>query len=345
MAFCSPDLHVAHILKHALAEVRANPAKYIPDIYGSLTNDVHVALFGKPYLEKIEKWLTSTKIPVVLGYDLSQTELPALTVVLSSMSPGESFIGDYGFDTLEPRQPQDRDVLIPRFSPKAVTFNASRTRATITPPEAMNDYVKSLIAPGLHIRDAKKQEFRLGQDETTSAPYITSLDNGTALNQGDFSSIEVISPYSDQVFTNGAMLYNVELEIVVHANQNRQDAIWLWQFAMWAMLKYRPLMTKLFGLDLTFSSSSDFMKVSDMEAENVWTRKIRVSTKCMWSWSAEARPDILSLLLYYRFGEASDTPPGEERQYSPEDLEAINWARANPSDPRAALILQYLGLV
>jgi hypothetical protein len=311
MPFVIPDLSLRWVIEQGLKEVRSNPDRFIPNIFGQLNCPELTGLFGKPYLDRIAEWVKKTNIPVVLGFDLEQTALPAVTITLAGMSPSQAFIGDYGYLSSEPTKDYERPVVVPKFTPASVAFNDDRSRIYVTPPATMSDKEQSLIAPGLYARDGRGQEYAVGFDNETLKPYLSQLPGGPSLDDADVSGLEIVSPFSDQLFTNGAMYYDVELDVVVHAPSNRQDGLWLWQIVMWTLLRYRLTMTKLFGIDLAFSSASDFVRATEYDAENVWTRKIRLQTKCMWTWLADPRPDILGLTYDLAFAQASSKPPSD----------------------------------
>lgn len=344
------DFSIKVILEHALKEIREKPDLYLPNIFGSLLKGPNQALFGKPYLEQIKSWVKKTPFPVVLGYDLAQTELPAITVTLGSMTPDTPFIGDVGHLYAQPIQQYERDVVVPTFFPKEVELSEDAARLYLTMPDDMQCEIWALVGPPMHLRDSKKQEFLLGFDEQKQKPYALAMDGGVPVSKLDISrGVEAISPYSDRVYEHGDMWYAVDCTVTVHAPQDRNDGAWLWQIVMWSLLRYRPLMTKLFGFDLTFPSASDFRRDDQFDPQGVWTREIRVSTKVMWSWIGAPKPDILGLILSYKFGRAESTlpSPGDTGviQLTDADLEAIAWARSNPDDPKAALILKLNNLL
>jgi hypothetical protein len=73
--------------------------------------------------------------------------------------------------------------------------------------------------------------------------------------------------------------------------------LWLWCIVQWGLLKYRPLLTAVFGLDLALPTAADFSKDDSFLGENVWTRYVTLTTKSVWSWSAGEAKDLVAFLL------------------------------------------------
>jgi hypothetical protein len=294
---------VKFVLEFAFKEIRANPDTYLPDIFGNLLLEQHQALYGANYLESIKQWFLKTKIPVVLGFDLTEQDLPAVTVNLQSMSPDQAFLGSIGFRSFNPIQPYERAVIIPAFQPKALVFSADKQTAILTLPDAIQ---QQAFFPALRLRDASKQEFQLSTDQQTGNLLVQQLAGGPPVTQINAQSCEAITPYQDIIQDNGSMLYSQNLLITIHADGKRNDGLWLWQICMWAMLRYRPMMVQLFGIDLAFASASDFMKVDSFVSDHVWARSISLSTKTMWTWKDTTQQDILGFLYSFQPTQSSD---------------------------------------
>jgi hypothetical protein len=256
-------------------------------------------------MNAIKEWILKTNIPVVLGYNTNETQIPCVSVTLANMAPEQTYLGDRGFDRTLQLQQYERDILIPSFQPKEITFSDDKTSAILTLPDSMGADTQNLFFPGLRLRDAKRQEYLISTDPVTTKPRIESLPDGAAVTSIDSSSLEVISPYQDVNYTGGAMFFRYNLNINIYSNSNQQDGIWLWMIVMWILLRNRPTMTKLFGIDLSIPSSGDYFKDPQMNPEHVWIRTITMTTQAHWTWLDAKQTDILGFLLYVKGAQSS----------------------------------------
>jgi hypothetical protein len=307
------EIQVRYVIEYTFRTVRSNPDRFIRQIFGDYLKEQHAALYGNDYLEKIKKWVTGTKIPVVLGYDLSQTQLPCVSINLSSMSPAQMFLGDRSFMSAEPVEQYERTVIVPAFSPKAVTFNDDRTEAVLTLPDSMSDDTKALFLSGMAVIDKKNQEFMLALDDDTGNPKLVLSTNSSpgrgriaAVTDIDASELKVLTPYLTANYTRGAMYFDNNIVVACHGHQDRIETLWLWMIVMWGLLKYRPLLTQLFGIDLSTPTASDFVKDDSFLGENVWVRTISMSCKTMWEWEDTRAQDLLGLILCIKQDQRQD---------------------------------------
>jgi hypothetical protein len=301
------DLAIKSTVESILATVRADPDQHLPEIFADLTSPSHSILYGKNFLEQIKTWVMNTKIPVLLGNDLSGISLPGITVDLGGMSSAQSYMGDRGLSELEDLKPYQRVVLVPAFVPASATYSDDRTRVIVAFPETMPGSTRALFFSGMVARDARGHEYLLGVDDTTQLPKLTQNgSNAASLELLDYSTLEIISPYSDQVLTKGAMLYDNSVTITCHAQTNRNDAVWLWQIVFWGLLKFRPVMQQLFNIHLAFSSAGGTIREDSFQNDQVYRRDITVSCKTMLTWTHAREVDILGFVLNLNKAQAED---------------------------------------
>lgn len=307
------DLHVQYVLQYALKVLRANPELYMADIFGQLNIEPHAALLGKTYMEQLQNWIKKTDFPVVLGYNIDDTKIPGISVALANMAPVQPFLGDRGMPETKPIEPWERPVIIPPFQPQLITFaitpGTTQQYAVITPPADWTLVQQAMFFPGTIMQDAKQQEFIISTDPLTNNPRIDPLPGGPQVDQLDSSSLRVISPYHDAVYKQGNMYYKYNLTIRIYSKSDRQDGLWLWQIAMWALLKYRPLLISLFGMDLAFSSAGDYMVDSSKAPAHVWMRDIQMETQAMWAWTDSKQQDVLGFLQFLQVVRANLPDP------------------------------------
>lgn len=287
------DLHFRHIVNFTITTIISNPDRYIAEIFGDAKLDPHAAIYGDKYFQDIKKWITTTKIPVVLGYDLDPTQIPGVSINLLPSSPSLPIMGDVGMTHMNQREPWERDIIVPFFTPMLVTPASDGTYISLVLPDDLAH--PELVSPGLIIRDKRGQEYGIGRDDQDNP---TVLQTGTALlKDADLTQIEVISPYLDQIVQEGAMVYENNVLFTIHGHSDRLESLWLWAIVQWGLLKYRPLMISLFGMDLTLPSAADFVKADEFLGDNVWKRFITLRTTTVYSWDSTNSQDLVAFIL------------------------------------------------
>lgn len=292
------DLHVKFVIDHTLRTVRADPDRHLSDIFGCAKIDPHAALFGQKLIDDIKEWITTIEIPVVLGFELDPTQIPGVSVNLESSSPEQVFMGDAGLEITRELPESERLVVVSAFPPKNLVTSTDGTFITVTLPDDFTQEQTELVLPGLHWRDKNGKEFNIGEDGLT--PTIIALEGGTPLVKGDFSQLEVITPFNDQRIRQGSMWFGETALITVQGHSDRPEGLWLWAIVTWGLLKFRPLLSSTFGLDLSEPRSSDFAKSEELMGTNVWRRFITLSAKTLWTWDSAKQNDAVAFLQTIR---------------------------------------------
>lgn len=296
MAVTMLDIHLKNVLEFGLKTIRANPDKHLKDIFGDFNLDPHAALYGNRLITLVKNWITKTEVPIVLGFDLSAAKMPAITVHLSSTSPSQSYLGDYGGMEIEAKEVQEKEVIVPKFKPKEIKWSEDKASLILEPPSDMTMESRSLFIPGLKLRDAKNREYNLSQDIDGNILIIEDNENAP-LSEITATELEVVTPIAMARFDRGHMMMDEMATIAVHGHSDRNEGLWLYYITMWILLKYRPLMITAFGLDLATPMASDFSKDDSTIGTNTWRRFINVSAKSVWTWESARQNDILGLLL------------------------------------------------
>lgn len=302
------DLGLQFVIKTTFKLIRANPDKHLPDIFGDAQLDPHAAIYGNRMVAQVKAWLLKTEIPVILGFDLTEVKLPAVTVHLSASAPHTPVIGDDALtiDGPDPLLPQEKDVLVPAFQPGALN-SSDPTQWVLTLPGSMPLDSQDLFIPGLTLRDANGQEYPIGQDTNGD---ILIFPGQAPLTQMNYASLELISPVITGQFNRGAMVYNEQATIVIHGMSNRQEGLWVYYMVMWGLLKLRPILTGTLGLDLSLPAASDYSKDDQFLGENVWRRYITVQATSVWDWEQARKQDVVGVILgAINSAQASATPP------------------------------------
>lgn len=309
------DLHVKFLIDHILRTVRDDPNKHVTEIFGDAKIDPHAALYGQKMIDDVKEWITTTNIPVLLAFDLDPTQIPGITVHLESSSPEQQYMGDRGLTFTKDLKPEEKEVIVPKFVPDDLAPDVDGTFVTVTLPDTLSEDQQNLILPGLKWRDKNGKEYGIGEDKTD--PTIVRLENGATLSQGDFSELEVIAPFDNALFQEGSMYFNESSLITIHGHADRSEGLWLWAIVQWGILKFRPLLTATFGLDLAIPRASDFSKDDNFLGDNIWRRFITLGAKAVWSWEAARQKDITSFVLSVR---ASQRQLAGEPEPEPTDL-------------------------
>ena len=299
------DVMVKYTIELGLKTIRSNPLYYLTDIFGDAKLDPLAALYGQRTIDQVTNWIQKTEIPVILGFDLVDSKLPAITVNIAGSTPDTQYIGDEALSNSTPLEWQEKEVLVPAFSPASAVWAADRSYITITLPDTMPFELQQLVLPGLMFRDADNREYSIGYDKDYSiiiSPILTPLD------QINLSRLEVVSPVIDARYSRGGMSFNEQLVVVVHGHASRIEGIWLSNIVMWTLLKYRPLLEGTFGLALSLPSVSDFSKDDSFLGEQVWRRYITLQAKSLWTWESARQKDILGLLTNIQADRVNASP-------------------------------------
>lgn len=299
------DMHVKYLVDYTLKVVRSNPDKYLKEIFGDARLAPHDNLYGNRMIDSIKKWLESTKIAVVLGYDLSQMELPAVTVNLSSSSPAQPFLGDAGEVTEEDIQPYEQDTIVDDFQAKSLEFSEDRSFIFMELKDDMDQSKAELVIPGLNVMDAKDQEFLIGYDDYEDKLTLSRLS--VSLEELDASTLRVVSPLKQRRYRGGVMQFQDTVSIAVHGHQSRNEGVFLWAIVMWGLLKFRPLLIETFGYDLSMPSSSDLAMDPSYLGNAVWVRQVTLTGRTVWSWEGPKLQDVIGMLLTVNAGRRSDS--------------------------------------
>lgn len=298
------DLHIKYLVDYTIKVVRADPDKYLKEIFGDARLAPHDNLYGNRLLDSVKKWIETTKINVVLGYDLSQMELPAVTVNLSSSSPVQPFLGDAGDINEEDIQPYEQDVIVGDFQAKSLEPSGDRKVLYLELKDDMDPAKAELVLPGLHIRDAQDQEFLIGFDDEEDKLTISELS--IPLDNLDASVLKVVSPLKQRRYRGGVMQFQDTVSLAVHTHQNRNEGVYLWAILVWGLLKFRPLLIETFGYDLAIPSSSDLAIDPSYMGNAVWVRQVTLTGKTVWSWEGPRLQDVVGMLLTVNAGRRND---------------------------------------
>jgi len=293
------DLHVQFLVNHTLRTVRGNPDKHITDIFGDAKIEPHAAIYGNRMIEDIKSWVKNTEIPVLLGFDLDPAQIPGVSVNLESSSPNQQFIGDAGLTFEENLQPHEKEIIVSVFSPKNLVTSSDGLFITITLPDDMSAEDQALVLPGLRIRDKNGKEYGIGDNKgkPTAVKVVETTGPTANLSDADLSRMEIIAPFDTARFREGVMYYDETALITIHGHSDRVEGLWLWAIVHWGLLKFRPLLTATFGLDLAVPRASDFAKADEFMGTNVWRRFITLGARSVWSWEAARQKDVSAFLL------------------------------------------------
>ena len=296
MAITQTDIHVKRLIEYTVTFIKQNPEKSLKEIFGDYTLEPHAALYGAATITKIKEWLVNSKIPVILGFDVVEAQFPCVTVHLAGSVPSIPVIGDVSIGTQEILLSQERDILVKSFQPKSVIWSDDRTYLQMELPDSMPFCDKELFFSGLRIRDSHGREYSVGRDDQSNIT-LSTLNPEAPIDQIDLSRLELVSCIVEGSFSNGAMVFDETITVAVHGHSNRPEGQWLSSIVLWGLLKFRPLLTATYGMDLGFPSASDYSKDDSYQGSMIWRRFITLQAKSVWTWEIARNKDVLGLLL------------------------------------------------
>lgn len=96
MAMILAEVALQRVIQIGLANLRANPAA-LRAIFDQYTSDAMKASYGTAYVDKVEQWFNSTKIPVLQAWSFDPQKVPAISIHLADESEDESkaSVGDF----------------------------------------------------------------------------------------------------------------------------------------------------------------------------------------------------------------------------------------------------------
>jgi|GEM_PF-7079380 len=289
------DLHIKFLVEHTIRTFRSDPERYAKEVFCDAMIDQHAVLYGQRMMNQVVDWIRQIEIPVVLGYDLDATQIPGVTIHLESSPVEKQFMGDAGFMGSMPLAPSEIPVIVKTFTPAAIELGSDGPYYIITLPADMTPEDRVLVLPGLRFRDKNDRLYNIG--EFAGKPTAIPIDGQSSLQTADLSELTVISTYDDQQYRQGVMYYTENVLITVHGHSDRQEGLWLWAIVQWGLLKFRPILTATFGLDLATPQASDFAKDDQFLGTNIWRRFITLGAKAVWSWQSAKQEDLLGFLL------------------------------------------------
>jgi hypothetical protein len=290
------ELALKAVVDLGLKTIRSSPDRYLNDIFCDVHLDPLSALYGRRTVEQAKEWILKSKVPVILGFDLNESEMPAVTINLGQSVPRQQAIGDASIPGAEPLDWQDKEVLVPTFVPASAILSDDLLSMTIVPPADLPFEQAQLILPGLIMRDKKNREYDISQDANYNT-ILVQRSPEAPLSQIDLTGLEVIAPVIQARYSRGGMVFDDTLTVTIHGHSTRQEGLWLYNIVMWSLLRYRPLLEGTFGLAISTPMASDFQKDDMYLAAQIWRRYITVSATTIWTWESTRQKDVLAMLL------------------------------------------------
>lgn len=96
MAMVLSEVALQRVIQIGLKNLRDNPAAF-REVFAQYTSDAMAASYGEAYIDKIQSWFNSTKVPVVQAWSFDPQKVPAISIHLADESEDESkaAVGDY----------------------------------------------------------------------------------------------------------------------------------------------------------------------------------------------------------------------------------------------------------
>ena len=87
--FIMADVALQRIIQLGIVNLRAKPQTF-QQLFATYLEDEMAGEYGQDYVDKIWKWFTETKIPVVQSFSLNPERLPCFSIHLASSNEDES---------------------------------------------------------------------------------------------------------------------------------------------------------------------------------------------------------------------------------------------------------------
>lgn len=96
MAMVLSEVALQRVIQIGLKNLRDNPAAF-REVFAQYNSDAMAASYGEAYIDKIQSWFNSTKVPVVQAWSFDPQKVPAISIHLADESEDESkaAVGDY----------------------------------------------------------------------------------------------------------------------------------------------------------------------------------------------------------------------------------------------------------
>ena len=96
MAHVMPQVALHRLIQEGIASLKSSP-EILDKIFTYYKCEEMEAVYGQPYIDKIKKWFTETKIPVVQAWSLNPSQVPQISIKLATEQEDESkaAIGDH----------------------------------------------------------------------------------------------------------------------------------------------------------------------------------------------------------------------------------------------------------
>lgn len=99
MSMVLTEVALQRVIQIGLNNLRGNPTAF-RNIFAMYSSDAMKASYGEAYIDKIQTWFNSSKLPVVQAWSFDPQRVPAISIHLADENEDESkaAIGDYWGD-------------------------------------------------------------------------------------------------------------------------------------------------------------------------------------------------------------------------------------------------------
>jgi hypothetical protein len=96
MAMVLSEVALQRVIQIGLKNLRDNPAAF-REVFAQYNSPAMAASYGNKYIDQIQSWFNSTKVPVVQAWSFDPQKVPAISIHLADESEDESkaAVGDY----------------------------------------------------------------------------------------------------------------------------------------------------------------------------------------------------------------------------------------------------------
>ena len=291
------DLIIKAAIELSLEDMRKNPW-VIDDVFSSLIeNPILKDRYGLKEVQKAREFIMNNQIPIYMKNRLDKQEFPCITISIGESREDDSLstLGDTSvcFDDYDPMSiGKPIKFLVPPFN--VVSYD--KDTGIVEVPEDVEEY--KYIDRGM-----------IAVDPETGGGYIISGkagSNGFQIAVGSELSggqLAIIPQYAMYRARRERAISQESYNIGCHVEGDPATLIFLHSVVKYALYRYREGLLEYQNFQLSRLSSTDMIKHSAFDIENVYSRFIQLRGQVEESWVKSPQRFIEAIDIIDRQGE------------------------------------------
>ena len=320
MSIMQTDLVLRSAIIQGLKDLRAHPY-LLTDIFSQCAQDSLLRdEFGYKEIERAKTWFLKTNIPVTMVYRLDTVEMPCISIALqaSTERSPEDVLGDYSAaEELDGTQAfNQRDVTIDPIVVLGPFVPTSYDPATgiITLPQGFDT---TFVVAGQFVVDTKSN---------VAYPIVDVLSDNTfsvaPKTVANFDSAIIIPRFQTLGITRERAIFTESYNIGCHVSGDPAELLWLHSIVVFCLLRYKEAFLDVRGITRTTISSTDMLRRSEYEPQNIYSRYVSVQAVVEHNWISNVARKLEGVSVNkIKIMDGGVTPEG----YFEEQVEDQSW--------------------